>query len=85
MVCQCLSFPFTVSCGNRGGGGKEPFKRQAFKRKKMWLLLAIDEVQVLHHEGVEFHSQFHVEYPGRPSAVQRLWELGLIPSWCGFP
>lgn len=59
--------------------------RQAFKRKKMWLLLAIDEVQVLHHEGVEFHSQFHVEYPGRPSAVQRLWELGLVPSWCGFP
>lgn len=43
-----------------GGGEKVPFKRQAFKRKKMGLLLAIDKVQVLHHGGVEFHTQISV-------------------------
>lgn len=48
---------FTVSCGNMGGGEKVPFKRQAFKRKKVGLLLAIDEVQVLHHGDMVFHSQ----------------------------
>ena len=39
-----LSSPFTTCCGNLGGGEKEPFKIQGFKRKKAGMLLETNEV-----------------------------------------
>lgn len=39
-----LSSPFTMCCGYLGGGEKEPFEIQAFKRKRAGMLLETNEV-----------------------------------------